>query len=248
MNITGASLHLANMIPSGCSLLDPSIEIIHSLLDRSRLPQTTIALAVCILDSLNSRFALTWRRTLPKQPASASSSHSVDKPPHIDTIRPEVVVLAALILAEKFIDDQEASTVYYIQVWGAADWTCGQINATQQCIMENLGYRLLPLWSEPLITDAMSDMERVGLQAQGKGWTRPRDQTANLAEVKERMENGSVVWWKENQDASTDTSVCNTLDSIHLENCTLEDTHIIDGREGPVRAFSCSLLAPIYEQ
>lgn len=41
-------------------------------------------------------------------------------------------------------------------------WTCGQINQTQWCLMDNLGGRLFALWHERVILGALEDMERAG--------------------------------------------------------------------------------------
>jgi hypothetical protein len=73
-------------------------------------------------------------------------------------------VLAALILAKKFTDDDSASTRYYAAKWGQGAWSCDQINYTQRCVMENLGYRLLPLWEDKIIQEAKMDMERARKQ------------------------------------------------------------------------------------
>jgi hypothetical protein len=118
----------------------------------------TIALAACILDSLNSRFARLWRQSCP--PLESQSGVS-----HIDAVRPEVIILAALIIAVKFLDDRESTTKVYSRDWGCGLWTCEQINTTQQSIMQNLGYRLLPLWKKDLIDDALWDMDTAGKYA-----------------------------------------------------------------------------------
>ena len=41
-------------------------------------------------------------------------------------------------------------------------WSCTQVNFTQRCLLENIGYSLLPLCQEGIIRDAMRDMERAG--------------------------------------------------------------------------------------
>jgi hypothetical protein len=84
--------------------------------------------------------------------------------PHIDAIHPEIIVLSALILAVKFLDDAQESTSQYCHEWGRGIWSCEQINTTQRIIMENLGYRLLPLWEKGIISLAVRDMERAGIQ------------------------------------------------------------------------------------
>lgn len=83
---------------------------------------------------------------------------------HIDSVLPELIVLSALILAVKFLDDAQQTTKEYAEEWGKGLWTCEQINFTQWCILENLGYRLLPLWDHSIILEALEDMERAGQQ------------------------------------------------------------------------------------
>jgi len=83
---------------------------------------------------------------------------------HIDSVHPELIVLSALILAVKFIDDEQQTTKEYAEEWGKGLWPCTQINFTQWCILENLGYRLLPLWDHAIILEALEDMERAGRQ------------------------------------------------------------------------------------
>lgn len=157
----GPAIHLSILIPSSVSLIEPSINLVYNLLHSADLPIDTVALAACILDSLNSRFAPAWRRSCPL------STEDLRKPPqlHIDSVRPEVIILAALIIAVKFLDDQECPTSEYSSEWASNMWTCEQINSTQNCIMQNLGYRILRLCTKDLIGDALSDMDRAGRKA-----------------------------------------------------------------------------------
>ncbi|ESZ91635.1 hypothetical protein SBOR_7997 [Sclerotinia borealis F-4128] len=163
----GPAIHLTNLIPSSTSLTDPSTQLVHALLSRADLPIEILALAVCILDSLNSRFARSWRLSYPLESSEDQLLEQYDFPclqaseeQHIDSTHPEVIILAALILATKFIDDQQGTTSYYAQKWAKGLWSCDQINFTQRSIMENLGYRLLPLWSHDIIEGAKNDMSR----------------------------------------------------------------------------------------
>ncbi|KAH7630711.1 hypothetical protein B0T09DRAFT_124034 [Sordaria sp. MPI-SDFR-AT-0083] len=181
--LLGPAIHLVNLIPPAASLALPSVSLVHELLTRTGLKQDEIALAVCILDSLSSKFALNWRLrcppsrhegsgstiehqqskryTLPANPTAAAAASQL----HIDCVKPEVIVLAALIIATKFLEDSHAPTQYYRSAWGNNLWTCEQINITERIIMEDLNYRILPLWDERLIGDALNDMERAGRQA-----------------------------------------------------------------------------------
>ncbi|KAJ4385081.1 hypothetical protein N0V85_008264 [Neurospora sp. IMI 360204] len=181
--LLGPAIHLLNLIPPAASLAWPSVSLVHELLTRTGLKQDEIALAVCILDSLSSKFALNWRLrcppslregsttgteqqqqskryTLPASPVAAAASQL-----HIDCVKPEVIVLGALVIAVKFLEDAHAPTQYYRSAWGNNLWTCEQINITERCIMEDLNYRILPLCDERLIGDALNDMERAGRQA-----------------------------------------------------------------------------------
>lgn len=145
--------------------MTPSIPIIQSILARANLPMDIIALAVCILDFLNSRFSRSWRISFPlaKSNDLLQKRHTLPsgaiQAVHIDNVSPEIIVLAALIIADKFVEDLQESTQYYGSMWGVNMWTSEQINFTERCIMENLGYRILPLWEPKFIKQARHDIE-----------------------------------------------------------------------------------------
>ncbi|KAI4866781.1 hypothetical protein F4820DRAFT_415561 [Hypoxylon rubiginosum] len=161
----GPAAHLARMLPPGASFTTPSIPIVQSILARANLPMDIIALAVCILDFLNSRFSRSWRISFPLNrpnellPKRHTLPSGAVQAVHIDNVFPEVIILAALIIADKFVEDLQESTQYYGSMWGQNQWTCEQINFTERCIMENLGYRILPLWEAKFIKQARHDIE-----------------------------------------------------------------------------------------
>ncbi|KAK4251491.1 hypothetical protein C7999DRAFT_37536 [Corynascus novoguineensis] len=173
--LLGPAVHLVNLIPPAASLATPSVSLVHEMLVRADLPMDTIALGVCILDSLSSKFSLNWRLLCPlaqHEPVTEiTKRHTIQTSPlavtqlHIDSVNPEVIVLAALMIAFKFLVDCQEPTRYYGTSWGRNMWTCDQINVTERCIMENLGYRILPLWHPVLIADAVGDMQRAARQA-----------------------------------------------------------------------------------
>ncbi|CAK7564463.1 MAG: hypothetical protein SEPTF4163_002356 [Sporothrix epigloea] len=214
--LLGPAVHLANLLPPAASLATPSVALVQAMLTRAQLPLETVALAVCILDSLDSRFARAWRQTCPlgapsflapASPAPAAPAPvpttpaekrrtlpsplapslplftpdaNVDRLLHIDAVFPEVIILAALVIAAKFTDDGFASqqpAQAYCTAWGSSTstwtnrpgpcalWTGAQLAATERCIMQNLGYRILPLLDAELLADAQSDMRRAGVQA-----------------------------------------------------------------------------------
>ncbi|EAA32578.2 hypothetical protein GE21DRAFT_5821 [Neurospora crassa] len=176
--LLGPAIHLVNLIPPAASLALPSVSLVHELLTRTGLKLDEIALAVCVLDSISSKFALNWRLRCPPSRREGSTTSNEQQQQskrytlpaaasqvHIDCVKPEVIVLGALIIAVKFLEDSHAPTQYYRSAWGNNLWTCEQINITERCIMEDLNYRILPLWDERLIGDALKDMERAGRQA-----------------------------------------------------------------------------------
>ncbi|KAL2885266.1 hypothetical protein HOO65_080216 [Ceratocystis lukuohia] len=176
-SLLGPATHLVNLIPVGASLATPSVPLVQAILTRASLPLETIALAVCILDSLDSKFALNWRLSCPLQPPTTPTSpspttlsyskrHTLPATPpsessslHIDCINPILIVLAALAISVKFVEDPALSSTYFITKFGNHMWTSDQLNATERCVMENLNYRIMPLYSEDLLAEAMVDMQ-----------------------------------------------------------------------------------------
>ncbi|KAI0100904.1 hypothetical protein GGR51DRAFT_531349 [Nemania sp. FL0031] len=161
----GPAAHLARMLPPGASFITPSIPSLQQMLARAGLPMDIIALAVCILDSLGSKFSRSWRVSFPlnRQGQSVSKRHTLPSVPgqatHINSVFPEIIILAALVIADKFVEDMQSPTQYFASNWGNNLWTCDQLNFTERCIMESLDYRILPLWDPALIKQARHDIE-----------------------------------------------------------------------------------------
>ncbi|KAG6294860.1 hypothetical protein E4U46_005584 [Claviceps purpurea] len=172
----GPAVHLVNLIPSSASLTPASVPDVQAMLSRVDLPIETVALAVCILDSLDNKFARAWRLSCPSYPGAPVPSpsplkrHSLPPTPllyqhqqhqmlHIDSVPPEIIVLAALVIAVKFTEDPQQHTQFYCDTWGRGKWSHDQLNVTERCIMESLDYRILPLCDQDCIADAMVDMQ-----------------------------------------------------------------------------------------
>ncbi|GAB0131573.1 hypothetical protein EsDP_00000037 [Epichloe bromicola] len=177
----GPAVHLVNLVPSSASLTSASVPDVQALLSRADLPIETVALAVCILDSLDNKFARAWRLSCPLYPGAPVPSstnnkrHSLPPTPllyqhqqhqmlHIDSVPPEIIILAALVIAVKFIEDPQQNTQFYCHVWGRGIWSHDQLNVTERCIMESLNYRIMPLCDEDCLADAMVDMQLAGQQ------------------------------------------------------------------------------------
>ncbi|KAK8028575.1 hypothetical protein PG991_005631 [Apiospora marii] len=165
-DLLAPAIHLTRMLPQGLALESPSVAVVHMMLTHAMLPMDTIALATCILDALPRRYRNTWRMSYPRsrQTTPASKRHTMPSgpilpPAHNDTVFPEVNVLAALIIANKFIEDLHEPTSWYASEWGRDMWTCEQINVTERCIMEALEYRIIPLLDDQYIKQARHDIE-----------------------------------------------------------------------------------------
>ena len=179
LNPPGSATYLSNLIPCTASFLLTSPPLAQSLISRANLPLNTVALAACILDSLTSRFAASWRHSLPLTTLSLKTQH-------INYVRPEVIILGALLVASKFLDDSATHISSYQDDVANGRWTCEQINATERCILENLEWRIMPLWREDLIEDAKEDMRKVGMVVQR------RRQSAALTQVTTTTERRTI--------------------------------------------------------
>ncbi|KAK6087532.1 hypothetical protein SCUP234_01690 [Seiridium cupressi] len=158
------AIHLTRMLPSGLSLEPPSVAVVQTMLIRANLPMDTIALAVCILDALPTRFRNRWRMVYPRsrQTSTALKRHTLPSgpiQPPSDVVLPEVAILSALMIATKFLEDVHDPTHYFSSEWGRDVWSCEQINATERCVMEALDYRIMPLTGEEYIKEARHDIE-----------------------------------------------------------------------------------------
>ncbi|PHH64838.1 hypothetical protein CDD81_3904 [Ophiocordyceps australis] len=157
--LRGAAIHLVNLIPSAASLTAASVPLVQGMLSRADACLETVALAVCILDSLDGRFARAWRLECPL------AHSSLRQMLHIDSVKPELIILAALVIAVKFTEDAPLHRAdYYCACWGKGLWAPLQLNATERCIMESLDWRLLPLCDEDCLADAMVDMQLAARQ------------------------------------------------------------------------------------
>ncbi|KAI1093042.1 hypothetical protein F5B19DRAFT_172579 [Rostrohypoxylon terebratum] len=220
----GPAAHLARMLPPGASFMTPSIPIVQGILARANLPMDIIALAVCVLDSLNSRFSRSWRISFPlaKQTELGPKRHTLPsgmaQAVHIDNVFPEIIILAALIIADKFVEDLQEKTPYYCTAWGRDQWTCEQINFTERCIMENLGYRILPLWEAKSIKQARHDIEMARRELLGAEYELPSE--SKTATHTKSMSSGDAVMGLGLQLTPVETEMTDSL--RHVESLDRE--------------------------
>lgn len=131
--------------------------------------------------SSSSLSLLNKRHTIAASPSPAAAAAMAAS--HIDSVRPELIILAALVVAFKFTDDCQEPTQYYASDWGRGHWTCDQLNATERCVMEHLGYRILPLCDPAVLDEALADMRRAGLAA-----AREREQDGVCQQQRQRQQ------------------------------------------------------------
>ena len=184
-HITGPAIHMSNLIPTSASLLTPSPTLVQDILYRANFPAPILELAVVILDSLTPKFATNYRRQLP-----------LDAPEHqhIDDVRPELIAMASLLVATKFLDDDETRTK--TSEWqknvGCSMWSCNQINTTERLILETIGWNVMELAEAWLMSEAQDDMQRAGCNARKKQrkMNRPRLERTELGieEVEEEIQ------------------------------------------------------------
>lgn len=154
------STFLASLIPQNSSIQRPSPHIIQSYLTLSALPEPTIALAACILDSLSGFFIRTWSREINALSASTTTA-AVSSPatptsplksyfaPTSAAQKPELVVLAALKIARDFLHDGAGCAAR----WWAGEVARGRFGASEVersvwCVLRDLDFDLLSFGPE----------------------------------------------------------------------------------------------------
>jgi hypothetical protein len=144
-------------------------------------------------------------------PARSSSYFHSEKAKHIDSIHPELLILSALILAVKYLDDEQQTTAQYASNWGKGIWTCQQINYAQKSILENIGYKIFSLWDKEIISDAMGDMKRAGQQYEPQIYDDDEDavmqekEDVTVLEELKPMSTGKAVLGPEDQMTPAET-------------------------------------------
>ncbi|KGQ10700.1 hypothetical protein BBAD15_g3949 [Beauveria bassiana D1-5] len=98
----------------------------------------------------------------PNRQSSPQQQQQQQQQLHIDSVQPEIIILAALVIAHKFTEDSEQTAQTYCNAWGRGLWSSEQLNATERSIMETLNYRIMPLCDVDCLADAMVDMQLAG--------------------------------------------------------------------------------------
>jgi hypothetical protein len=136
MRSADPSQRLSRLVPQNASRQRPCPALIASYLNRARLPESTVAFAACILDSLSRQFVRAWRRECDAVNTSRRSAFQSTSCPS------ELIVLAALAIANGFLDDVRGEPR-----WWASYVACGavqlkEVDATIRCVFKDLDYDL----------------------------------------------------------------------------------------------------------
>ncbi|KAI9879304.1 MAG: hypothetical protein M1830_008955 [Pleopsidium flavum] len=153
---------LVNLVPVTAYIQAPCTETIEAFLTRAYdVPLFIISVAACILHSLSPEaFAKAWRAacpltvTFPTDGKGPFGSYSRDGKtlythnlPLKDTwVSPEVIILAALSLADIFSPyDKDRMDKWWVFQVAHGRYTEAQFNATKRCILLDLDHDLMPL-------------------------------------------------------------------------------------------------------
>ena len=128
----------------------------------------------------------------------------------------------------------------YALDWGKDIWTYAQINFAQAAILENISYRILPLWDKELIADTLVDMQRAGQQYEPLIY----DEEDYVMIQKEHMlvfkdespiKSGKAVFDSDGQMTPAETPMVDDFDG--LQNLYLETKNTLSGACEPFPAY-----------
>jgi hypothetical protein len=131
-----ASQHLSRLVPQNASRYRPSPTLIATYLDRARLPEATVAFAACILDALSRHFVRAWRRECEAVNTSRRSAFQST------TNKSELIVLAALAIANGFLDDVRGEPRWWATYVAYGAVQLKEVDATIRCVFKDLDYDL----------------------------------------------------------------------------------------------------------
>ncbi len=115
------------------------------------MPLFVITVAACMLKALSPEaFANAWRTTCPLVITTAAPKDSSDKS-YLDLhvpvpwVSPEIIVLAALAIADVFSPyDRDRSDKWWVFQVAHGRYTLEQFNVTKRCILIDLEHNLMP--------------------------------------------------------------------------------------------------------
>lgn len=168
---------LVNLVPVTAYIQAPSTETIQAFLTRAYdVPLFIITVAACILNSLSPEaFAKAWRAACPlsvtftPDDKGLFGSHSHDgKTLHTHNlplkdkwVSPEIIILAALALADVFSPyDRDRMDKWWVFQVAHGRYTEAQFNVTKRCILLDIDHNLMPLTDKAMNRRMVREMAK----------------------------------------------------------------------------------------
>ncbi|KAF2435957.1 hypothetical protein EJ08DRAFT_296835 [Tothia fuscella] len=138
------SQQLSRLVPQKASRHRPAPALIATYLARAQLPESTVALAACVLDTLSSRFVRAWQRECERVKTCHQSNWSICS----SITKSELIVLAALAVASSFLDDVRGEPKWWANFVANGEVEVREVDATVRCIFKDLDYDLCSFTAE----------------------------------------------------------------------------------------------------
>ncbi|KAF2265892.1 hypothetical protein CC78DRAFT_167451 [Lojkania enalia] len=191
---------LANLVPSNVSPTRPGVPAIERILERAKLPVEIVAFVACILDALTLRFAGSWRSSLAQHPLQHASFNErnihIRLQNHSQTRIPssEIIIVAALSLAENFLDDRPRSNGHWAVIEAQDMFTAAQVEGTKMCVLRDMEYGLLRI-TEEMVGMMVANIRREIIMQGGESGERRREYSAEERRPKLSLDlQGQAVW------------------------------------------------------
>jgi hypothetical protein len=178
--------HLANLVT--VTPHRPHIDVIVGFLERADLPDEVVAFAACVLEQLSVRFAGLWRDAL--VPAEfereLKSFLQTDDTLHCGAhVSPNIIVLAALVLAHGFLVDRMRSSRHWSVKESAGMFSVQEIEATKWAMLKDMDYGLFKI-SDEHVMSTLAEMQKLKTITPAHKHERRRTLSINLA--------GAAIW------------------------------------------------------
>jgi hypothetical protein len=151
--ISGPAKYISLLFPSSLPPVSPLI--VDRLLEKSRLSPCIVALAACIVDTLSTKFYRKWLLSLPH---------------YLEAIHPEIIVVACLCIAMKFLEDIVYPMSVVVDIFHdvldafglVMPITDESIRALETLILEDINYNILRLLADQGLQFMATQFKRQG--------------------------------------------------------------------------------------
>ncbi|KAG0127025.1 hypothetical protein HOY82DRAFT_626301 [Tuber indicum] len=142
----GPASYLCSMLPKNASREAPSTHLLQSILQRANVAMEVVGLASCILDCLTGQFVRRWRQEYCAAEGSAE--------------RCEVLAVAALCIALKFLEDTSLSSRMWARDICGDRFSPRMLSITERLILGDVGFSIAGICTAELIQYSINEMKR----------------------------------------------------------------------------------------